>query len=281
MDSTLRNVLMVLLTIFITILILVIIATFTWKYTKPPETIITPDKAIDPRPIGMIVHPEDAGIEFDTDDEQETFFSTGLSKVSVNGQGALEGARIFTNGQLMNGTKYSDIVTSVKEGKPITDKSYIGGVKGDNFDKSYQTYRDLHEKFMSTPNAVRSAEEIDKMARGLNEDTSLAKNNILSRGGVLMRVKIDPNGTVGVMEEGAAKQPERERNHTVYATNHVIKIPSFGDVDNHISGNWAPTSPGMSKTMSVKVDDIVSGLGENSAANAKIMKQTLNETFSE
>lgn len=278
MDSTLRNVLMVLLTIFITILILVIIATFTWKYTKPPETIITPDNALIPAADNDVTNPE---LEFDTDDEQETFFSTGLSKVSVNGQGALEGARIFTNGQLMNGTKYSDIVTSVKEGKPITDKSYIGGVKGDNFDKSYQTYRDLHEKFMSTPNAVRSAEEIDKMARGLNEDTSLAKNNILSRGGVLMRVKIDPNGTVGVMEERAAKQPERERNHTVYATNHVIKIPSFGDVDNHISGNWAPTSPGMSKTMSVKVDDIVSGLGENSAANAKIMKQTLNETFSE
>ena len=278
MDSTLRNVLMVLLTIFITILILVIIATFTWKYTKPPETIITPDNALIPAADNDITNPE---LEYDTDDEQETFFSTGLSKVSVNGQGALEGARIFTNGQLMNGTKYSDIVTSVKEGKPITDKSYIGGVKGDNFDKSYQTYRDLHEKFMSTPNAVRSVEEIDKMARGLNEDTSLAKNNILSRGGVLMRVKIDPNGTVGVMEEGAAKQPERERNHTVYATNHVIKIPSFGDVDNHISGNWAPTSPGMSKTMSVKVDDIVSGLGENSAANAKIMKQTLNETFSE
>lgn len=278
MDSTLRNVLMVLLTIFITILILVIIATFTWKYTKPPETIITPDNALIPAADNDVTNPE---LEYDTDDEQETFFSTGLSKVSVNGQGALEGARIFTNGQLMNGTKYSDIVTSVKEGKPITDKSYIGGVKGDNFDKSYQTYRDLHEKFMSTPNAVRSAEEIDKMARGLNEDTSLAKNNILSRGGVLMRVKIDPNGTVGVMEEGAAKQPERERNHTVYATNHVIKIPSFGDVDNHISGNWAPTSPGMSKTMSVKVDDIVSGLGENSAANAKIMKQTLNETFSE
>lgn len=278
MDSTLRNVLMVLLTIFITILILVIIATFTWKYTKPPETIVTPDNALIPAADNDVTNPE---LEFDTDDEQETFFSTGLSKVSVNGQGALEGARIFTNGQLMNGTKYSDIVTSVKEGKPVTDKSYIGGVKGDNFDKSYQTYRDLHEKFMSTPNAVRSAEEIDKMARGLNEDTSLAKNNILSRGGVLMRVKIDPNGTVGVMEEGAAKQPERERNHTVYATNHVIKIPSFGDVDNHISGNWAPTSPGMSKTMSVKVDDIVSGLGENSAANAKIMKQTLNETFSE
>lgn len=278
MDSTLRNVLMVLLTIFITILILVIIATFTWKYTKPPETIITPDNALIPAADNDVTNPE---LEFDTDDEQETFFSTGLSKVSVNGQGSLEGARIFTNGQLMNGTKYSDIVTSVKEGKPITDKSYIGGVKGDNFDKSYQTYRDLHEKFMSTPNAVRSAEEIDKMARGLNEDSSLAKNNILSRGGVLMRVKIDPNGTVGVMEEGAAKQPERERNHTVYATNHVIKIPSFGDVDNHISGNWAPTSPGMSKTMSVKVDDIVSGLGENSAANAKIMKQTLNETFSE
>lgn len=278
MDSTLRNVLMVLLTIFITILILVIIATFTWKYTKPPETIVTPDNALIPAADNDVTNPE---LEYDTDNEQETFFSTGLSKVSVNGQGALEGARIFTNGQLMNGTKYSDIVTSVKEGKPITDKSYIGGVKGDNFDKSYQTYRDLHEKFMSTPNAVRSAEEIDKMARGLNEDTSLAKNNILSRGGVLMRVKIDPNGTVGVMEEGAAKQPERERNHTVYATNHVIKIPSFGDVDNHISGNWAPTSPGMSKTMSVKVDDIVSGLGENSAANAKIMKQTLNETFSE
>lgn len=278
MDSTLRNVLMVLLTIFITILILVIIATFTWKYTKPPETIVTPDDAIIPESQTDVTNPE---LDTDTDDEQETFFSTGLSKVSVNGQGALEGARIYTNGQLMNGTKYSDIVTSVKEGKPITDKSYIGGVKGDNFDKSYQTYRNLHEKFMSTPNAVRSAEEIDKMARGLNEDTSLAKNNILSRGGVLMRVKIDPNGTVGVMEEGAAKQPERERNHTVYATNHVIKIPSFGDVDNHISGNWAPTSPGMSKTMSVKVDDIVSGLGENSAANAKIMKQTLNETFSE
>ena len=278
MDSTLRNVLMVLLTIFITILILVIIATFTWKYTKPPETIVTPDNAIIPESQTDVTNPE---LDTDTDDEQETFFSTGLSKVSVNGQGALEGARIFTNGQLMNGTKYSDIVASVKEGKPITDKSYIGGVKGDNFDKSYQTYRDLHEKFMSTPNAVRSVEEIDKMARGLNEDTSLAKNNILSRGGVLMRVKIDPNGTVGVMEEGAAKQPERERNHTVYATNHVIKIPSFGDVDNHISGNWAPTSPGMSKTMSVKVDDIVSGLGENSAANAKIMKQTLNETFSE
>ena len=278
MDSTLRNVLMVLLTIFITILILVIIATFTWKYTKPPETIVTPDDALIPESQTDVTNPE---LDTDTDDEEETFFSTGLSKVSVNGQNALEGARIFTNGQLMNGTKYSDIVTSVKEGKPITDKSYIGGVKGDNFDKSYQTYRDLHEKFMSTPNAVRSAEEIDKMARGLNEDTSLAKNNILSRGGVLMRVKIDPNGTVGVMEEGAAKQPERERNHTVYATNHVIKIPSFGDVDNHISGNWAPTSPGMSKTMSVKVDDIVSGLGENSAANAKIMKQTLNETFSE
>ena len=265
MDSTLRNVLMVLLTIFITILILVIIATFTWKYTKPPETIVTPDNAIIPESQTDVTNPE---LDTDTDDEQETFFSTGLSKVSVNGQDALEGARIFTNGQLMNGTKYSDIVASVKEGKPITDKSY-------------QTYRDLHEKCMSTPNAVRSAEEIDKMARGLNEDTSLAKNNILSRGGVLMRVKIDPNGTVGVMEEGAAKQPERERNHTVYATNHVIKIPSFGDVDNHISGNWAPTSPGMSKTMSVKVDDIVSGLGENSAANAKIMKQTLNETFSE
>ena len=278
MDSTLRNVLMVLLTIFITILILVIIATFTWKYTKPPETTITPDKGLISAADNDVTNPE---LEFDTDDEQETFFSTGLSKVNVNGQGALEGARIFTNGQLMNGTKYSDIVASVKEGKSITDKSYIGGVKGDNFDKSYQTYRDLHEKFMSTPNAVRSAEEIDKMSRGLNEDNSLAKNNILSRGGVLMRVKIDPNGTVGVMEEGAAKQPERERNHTVYATNHVIQIPSFGDVDNHISGNWAPTSPGMSKSMSVKVDDIVSGLGENSAASAKVMNQTLNETFSE
>ena len=136
---------MVLLTIFITILILVIIATFTWKYTKPPETIVTPDDLVTPT------------TDTDTDDEQETFFSTGLSKVSVNGQGALEGARIFANNQLMNGTKYSDIVTNVKEGKPFTDKSYIGGVKGDNFDKSYQTYRDLHEKFMSTPNAVRSS----------------------------------------------------------------------------------------------------------------------------
>ena len=274
MDSTLRNVLMVVLTIFITILILVIIATFTWKYTKPPVTIITPTE------MGGITLP-DTIPETDSDDEPETFFSTGLSKASVNEQGAIEGARLFTNGQLMNGTKYSDLTSSIKEGKPATDKSYIGGAKGDSFDKSYQTYRELHEKFMSTPNAVRSTEEIDKMARGLNEDSSLAKNNILSRGGVLMRVKIDPNGTVGVMEEGAAKQPERERNHTVYSTNHVIQIPSFGDVDNHISGNWAPTSPGMSKSMSVKVDDIVSGLGENSAANAKIMQQTLNETFSE
>ena len=65
MDSTLRNVLMILLTIFITILILVIIATFTWKYTKPPETIITPDDALTPT------------TDTDTDDEQETFFSTG------------------------------------------------------------------------------------------------------------------------------------------------------------------------------------------------------------
>lgn len=278
MDSALRNILIIVLTIFVTILILTIIATFTWKYAKPPETTITPNDQTTPK---INDSSDNEPTESDDVEKTETFFSTGLSKPSVNDQGAIEGARLFTNGQLMNDTKYSDLTSSIKEGKPITDKSYIGGVKGDNFDKSYQTYRSLHEKFMSTPNAVRSVEEIDKMARGLNEDSSLAKNNILSRGGVLMRVKIDPNGTVGVMEEGAAKQPERERNHTVYATNHVIQIPSFGDVDNHISGNWAPTSPGMSKSMSVKVDDIVSGLGENSAANAKIMKQTLNKSFSE
>ena len=51
------------------------------------------------------------------------------------------------------------------------NNNYNNALEGEKMENIATTFRDLHEKFMSTPNAVRSAEEIDKMARGLNEDT--------------------------------------------------------------------------------------------------------------
>jgi hypothetical protein len=109
----------------------------------------------------------------------------------------------------------------------------------------------------------------------------MAKHNILTRAGSgKMKIKLDPNGTVGVMEDNARLLPERDRNHTIYATSHVIHIPGyetpFEDKYQAITNGGS----GFGGAMSTNVSDVVTGIGSNAAMNSKILNDKTNESFS-
>lgn len=218
-----------------------------------------------------------------TDDSNKTegFFSTGLSKPSVNALDVVEGSQLFTDGQLNNGLKYSQIVKDVKDGKGISDNIPTGVVRGDSFDEAYNNQKMIQSVYDKSPSSVKKIDDIDKISKNINSNSNGAKNNMISRGGLLTKIKLDPNGTVGVMEDNAIAVPERERNRTIYSTNHVIGMPSFQvDYTKPYTGNDDMRS-GFSKAMSVNVKDVVSGIGANASRDAQVINVPTNNTFSQ
>lgn len=212
---------------------------------------------------------------------KEGFFNTGIESVSVNAMGNLEGPTIYTNGQLGHGLTYDEIVKGVKEGKHVSDHVIAGAGKGDAFEDLYQDYVKIQDKHDMNPTGVRSQEEIDEITKSLNGNTNLAKHNILTRAGAgKMKIKLDPNGTVGVMEDNARLLPERDRNHTIYATSHVVHIPGFELPYMDQYQNVSNGGSGFGGAMSANVSDVVTGIGSNAAKNSKILNDKTNESFS-
>lgn len=217
----------------------------------------------------------------DDSNKTEGFFSTGLSKPSVNTLNVVEGSQLFTDGQLTNGLKYSQVVKDVKEGKGVSDNIPTGVVQGDSFDEAYNNQKMIQSVYDKSPSSVKKIDDIDKISKNINSNSNGAKNNMISRGGLLTKIKLDPNGTVGVMEDNAIAVPERERSRTIYATNHVIGMPSFQvDYTKPYTGNDDMRS-GFSKAMSANVKEVVSGIGVNASRDAQVINVPTNNTFSQ
>ena len=228
------------------------------------------------------INPEiDSSDNYENEGTKEGFFSTGLESAKVNAMGTVEGPKIFTNGQLAHGLTYDDIVKGVNEGKQVSDHCVAGAGKGDAFEEIYQDYVKIQDQHDMNPTGVRSEEEVAEITKSLNGNMNMAKHNLLTRAGAgKMKIKLDPNGTVGVMEDNARLLPERDRNHTIYATNHAIHIPGyempFQDMYQSVSNGGS----GFGKAMSSEVSDVVTGIGSNAAKNSKILNNKTNESFS-
>ena len=97
------------------------------------------------------------------------------------------------------------------------------------------------------------------------------------------KIKLDPYGTVGVMEDNAVYLPERDRNHTIYSTQHVVKIPGykFDYMDQYQNIVSAAGESGFSKAMSAESKNVITGFGEGAVENAQISDLKANESFSE
>ena len=212
---------------------------------------------------------------------KEGFFSTGIESAKVNAMGTIEGPKLYTNGQLAHGLTYDEIVKGVNEGKHVTDHCVAGAGRGDGFEDVYQEYVKIQDQHDMNPTGVRSREEVDEITKSLNGNTNMAKHNLLTRAGAgKMKIKLDPNGTVGVMEDNARLLPERDRNHTIYATNHVIHIPGYEMPYQDMYQSVSNGGSGFGKAMSSEVSDIVTGIGTNAAKNSKILNDKTNESFS-
>lgn len=212
---------------------------------------------------------------------KEGFFSTGIESAKVNVMGTIEGPKLYTNGQLAHGLTYDEIVKGVNEGKHVTDHCVAGAGKGDGFEDVYQEYVKIQDQHDMNPTGVRSREEVDEITKSLNGNMNMAKHNLLTRAGAgKMKIKLDPNGTVGVMEDNARLLPERDRNHTIYATNHVIHIPGYEMPYQDMYQSVSNGGSGFGKAMSSEVSDIVTGIGTNAAKNSKILNDKTNESFS-
>ena len=220
-------------------------------------------------------------VEETSEGTKEGFFSTGIETAKVNPMGTIEGPKLFTNGQLAHGLTYDEIVKGVNDGKHVSDHCIAGAGKGDGFEGVYQEYVKIQDQHDMNPTGVRSREEIDEITKSLNGNTNMAKHNLITRAGAgKMKIKLDPNGTVGVMEDNARLLPERDRNHTIYATNHVIHIPGYEMPYQDMYQSVSNGGSGFGKAMSSEVSDIVTGIGSNAAKNSKILNDKTNESFS-
>lgn len=202
---------------------------------------------------------------------KETFLNS-YEGVTVNKMGNLEGPAIYTNGRLDHGVTWDQVMKDAKEGKQITDHSITGAGRGNGFEDIYEGYAKIQDKHDQSPTGVRSQEEIDEITKSLNYNNDNHHNNLLTRAGAgKARIKLDPTGTVGVMEGNAKHVPERERNQTIYSTGHVIPIQGYDldYADQYL--NMTNSGSGFGKAMAANVDTVISGIGENAAANAKIL----------
>lgn len=219
--------------------------------------------------------------EIENEGMKEGFFSTGLESAKVNAMGTIEGPKIFTNGQLAHGLTYAEAIKGVNEGKHVSDHCVAGAGKGDAFEEIYQDYVKIQDQHDMNPTGVRSEEEVAEITKSLNGNMNMAKHNLLTRAGAgKMKIKLDPNGTVGVMEDNARLLPERDRNHTIYATNHAIHIPGYEMPYQDIYQSVSNGGSGFGKAMSSEVSDVVTGIGSNAAKNSKILNDKTNESFS-
>ena len=215
---------------------------------------------------------------------KEGFFNTGVESVSVNEMGTLEGPTIFTNGQLANGLTYDKIVDDVKKSESVSDGVMAGAGRGTGFEDIYQEYMKNQAALDQAPTGVRSMEEMQELTKSINGNLNMAKNNMMTRAGASKaKIVLDPNGTVGVMEDGAALLPERERNHKIYATSHVIQIPGYkmDYVDMYNNVIKASGEAGFSKAMSVDTENVITGFGQGAVESSQITDIKPSESFSE
>ena len=212
---------------------------------------------------------------------QEGFFNTGIESVSVNAMNNLEGPTIYTNGQLSHGLTYDQITKQVKEGKHVSDHSSAGAGKGDGFQDVYDKYVKIQDQHDRNATGVRDLSEIQEITESLNGESNLAKHNLLTRAGAgRAKIVLDKNGTVGVMDDNARRLPERERNHKIYATSHVVHIPGYSLDYTDQYQNLTNGGSGFAKAMAHTADQHITGIGENAAANSKILADGPNESFS-
>lgn len=215
-------------------------------------------------------------------ESKETFLNS-YEGVTVNKMGNIEGPTIYTNGRLDNGVTWDQVMKDAKEGKQITDHSLAGAGKGSGFEDIYGDYVKIQDKHDQSPTGVRDHAEIDEITKSLNYSNNAAHNNLLTRAGAgKTRIKLDKNGTVGVMEDHAKHVPERERNHTIYAAGHVIPIQGYdlNFADQYL--NMTDSGSGFGKAMSSNVNTVVSGIGENAAISAKVLNdEGTGETFTQ
>jgi len=220
-------------------------------------------------------------LEPETEGIKEGFFNSGVEHPTVNPMGTIEGATVYTNGQLAHGVTFEELQKGIKEGKHVSDHCVAGVGKGDEFEDIYQEYVKIQDQHDINPTGVRSQEEIDEITRSLNGNTNLAKHNFLTRAGAgKSKIKLDPFGTVGVMEDNARLLPERDRNHTIYATSHAIQIPGYETPYMDQYQNLTNGGSGFGKAMSSDVSDVITGMGTGAAKNSKILNDKTNESFS-
>ena len=213
---------------------------------------------------------------------KEGFFNTGIESVSVNSMGNLEGPSIYTNGQMAHGLTYDKAVEGIKKGEHVTDRSVAGAGKGDNFEEIYQNYVKIQDEHDLSPTGVRSAEEIDEITKSLNGNTNLATHNMLTRAGAgKTKIVLDKNGTVGVMDDNARRVPERERNHKIYATGHVIPIQGYSLDYTDMYQNISNSGSGIAEAMAHSVNDRIVGFGEGAVANSQEMTNKAENSFSD
>ena len=212
---------------------------------------------------------------------KEGFFNTGMQNVSVNAMGNLEGPTIYTDGALAHGRKWDEIVEAVKAGKHISDGSTAGAGRGDEFEGIWDKYKKIQDAHDMNPTGVRSTEEIDEITKSLNGDSNLATHNLLTRAGAGKgKVILDPNGTVGVMEDNAKLVPERVRDRNIYATSTVIKIPAYSMDCVDFYHNMTNGGAGHATALSDTTDERVVGFGRNAATTSTIMPTKAEESFS-
>ena len=217
----------------------------------------------------------------DPESGKEGFFSTGLESAKVNAMGVIEGPKLYANNMLAHGLTYDEIVKGVNEGKHVSDHCTAGVGKGDAFEGIWSDYTKIQDQHDMSPTGVRSQEEMDEIHKSLNGNMNMASHNLLTRAGSgRTKIKLDPNGTVGVMEDNARLLPERDRNHTIYATNHVIHMPGYETPYEDKYQAITNGGSGFGKAMAAEVSDVVTGIGRNSAANSKILNDKTNESFS-
>ena len=211
--------------------------------------------------------------------KREGFFAMGEPGY-VDAMGDIAGPRVMTNGILTQ--DWDDVKKKVVDNTYLenTDEA-IGSTKGNGFDDAYQAYKEVQDLQESDDTGVRSPEHIEKINKQINTGLNNNGNNLISRGGATKaRIMMNPLGTVGVLENGAAMCPERERNHKIYSVGHAVLLPSY-DMSSNGADVYAqftrtnekqPTS-GWSKNFAPTSNKIITTVGDETTDSAVITGQ--------
>lgn len=211
---------------------------------------------------------------------REHFFAMG-EQGYVDKMGDIAGPRVMSNGMLNR--PWEEIKQSVMDNTVLQDVGEtVGAGRGNNFDDPYQAYKEVQDLQEMDDTGVRSPEELEKINKQINTQLDNNHNNLLSRGGSSKaKIKLDPLGTIGVMENAAAKLPERERNHQIRAGAHAVLIPSYdisknSDVYSQFTRDEQDQSrSGWSKNFAPISNKIIASLGDDTTESAVITDEAV------